>query len=363
VIKRYEEELTRYLGEANRAYDARQWKRAEEFLFLSGERLEALIREGPGEFAAARAAQLGEVLDFIEHVRAQRAGEPTLGAAAGAAEKLFQVEAKPAVTLDDVAGLTELKALIQLRLVEPLRSPEITRKHGIRAGGGVLLYGPPGTGKTLIARAIAGTIQAAFISVKSSDLLDSLYGSTEKRIAALFRQAREYPLAVVFLDELDALGGNRDQADPHQRRFLNQLLTELDGFAGKAEHVLVMGATNKPWLLDPALLRPGRMDECLYIPLPDAESRQELWRMGLRGRVVEGLIDAAVLSEASAGLSGAEIQRICERASEQACQAELRTGQATGVTQAGLQALIPAEAMQLHQSEIAELERFARRVA
>jgi SpoVK/Ycf46/Vps4 family AAA+-type ATPase len=363
MIKRYEEELTRYLGEANRAYDAGQGQRAEEFLLLGADRLEALLREGPEDFASARAVQLGEVLDFIEHLRTQRKAEPRLGAAAGAAAQLFLVEDKPAITLDDVAGLTELKALIQLRLVEPLRAPEITRKHGIRAGGGVLLYGPPGTGKTLIARALAGTIQAAFIAVKSSDLLDSLYGSTEKRIAALFRQARQYPLAIVFLDELDAIGGNRDQADPHQRRFLNQLLTELDGFAGKAEHVLVLGATNRPWLLDPALLRPGRMDECLYVPLPDEESRQELWRLGLRGRVVDGPIDALLLSQESAGLSGAEIRRICERASEQACRTELRTGQETGVTQAGLLALIPAGAARLHQSEIVELERFAQRVA
>lgn len=362
MIKRYEEELTRYLGEANRAYDARQWKRAEEFLFLGGDRLESLIREGPGDFAPARAAQLGEVLDFIEHVRGQRTGEPKLGAGSESAEKLFRVEEKPAITLDDVAGMSELKALIQLRLIEPLRSPEITRKHGIRTGGGVLLYGPPGTGKTLIARAIAGTIQAAFIAVKSSDLLDSLYGSTEKRIAALFRQAREYPLAIVFLDEIDAIGGNRDQADPHLRRFLNQLLTELDGFAGKAEHVLVMGATNKPWLLDPALLRPGRMDECLHIALPDDDSRRELWKLGLRARIVWGPIDEAALSAASAGLSGAEIQRICERASEQACQSELRTGQETGVTQDKLLALIPADAAHLHDSEVAELNRFARRV-
>jgi len=363
MIKRYEEELTRYLGEANRAYDARHWQRAEEFLFLGADRLEALLREGPEDFASARAAQLGEVLDFIEHVRAHRKGEPAVGVAASAAEQLFAVEDRPAITLDDVAGLTELKALIQLRLVEPLRSPAITRKHGIRSGGAVLLYGPPGTGKTLIARALAGTIQAAFIAVKSSDLLDSLYGSTEKRIAALFRQARQYPLAIVFLDELDAIGGNRDHADPHLRRFLNQLLTELDGFAGKAEHVLVLGATNKPWLLDPALLRPGRMDECLYVPLPDEESRQALWRLGLRNRIVQGPIDHAVLSQASAGLSGAEIQRICERASEQACQTELRTGRETGVTEDGLLALIPAQAGNLHQSEIAELERFARKVA
>jgi len=362
MIKHYEEDLTRYLGEANRAYDARQWKRAEEFLLLGGDRLETLIQEGPADFVPVRTVQLGEVLDFIQHVRRQRAGEPQLGAAAAPAEQPFRVEKRPAVTLADVAGMSELKALIQLRLVEPLRSPAITRKHRIRTGGGVLLYGPPGTGKTLMARAIAGTIQAAFIAVKASDLLDSLYGATEKRIAALFRQAREYPLAVVFLDELDALGSNRDQADPHLRRFLNQLLTELDGFAGKAEHVLFLGATNKPWLLDPALLRPGRIDECLYVALPDEESRRELWQLGLRGRLTTGTMDPAVLSAVSAGLSGAEIQRICERASEQACQTELRTGQETGVTQTDLLALVPTNAATLHQRELVELEQFARRV-
>jgi len=372
MIRHYEEELSRYLAEADRAFSQRQWIRAEEFLLLGGERLESLIREGPAEFRPARAAQLGEVLDLVEETRDRRTVPNTPQEAkaekaaaslraGGTVETVFAVEARPSVTLDDVAGMAPLKALVRLRLIEPFRSPAITRKHGIRPGGGFLLYGPPGTGKTLIARAIAGTIEAAFLSVKASDLLDSLYGSTEKRIAALFRQARALPLAIVFLDELDAIGGDRDRADPHLRRFLTQLLTELDGFSGRAENVFVIGATNRPWLLDPALLRPGRMDECLYVGLPDQASREALWARGVRGRAVAGPIDAAALAHSSAGLSGAEIQRVCERASEDACQAELQTGRETGVSQAALLALIPPDAGEKHRAEVEQLERFSNR--
>lgn len=363
----------KYLAEATNAYAARDLSRAQEYLFLAADRLEKLTTKGPIELAEVRLKAIEEVGDFIEQIQGEMSNESHLAdtnkiadgvrkhaTRAGSEQMLFSVEERPTIKLDDVAGMGSLKELIRTKLIYPARDPETTQRYGVKRGAGILLYGPPGTGKTMIARAIAGEFDAAFISIKASDVLDCLYGQTEKNIAALFTQARKYPSAVVFIDELDGLGADRDNSDSHMRRFINQLLVELQGFSGNLDNLIVMGATNKPWLLDKALIRSGRLDEMFYVPLPDEMTRREIWRLNLENKIKDGSVDIEALAGASEGLSGADIAGICAKANTEAYRKAVQNREEVPITQADLLRFFPHEPAQLHEAELAQLESFAR---
>lgn len=363
----------KYLDEANTAYVKGDLGRTEEYLFLAADRLVQLIPFSPAELVEARAKTLEEIGDFIEQVQAEKAqpaevvtlqgneGDVRTGSPSATPERpLFFVEEKPPVKLKDVAGMSSLKELIRAKLIYPLRDPETTKKYCVKRGAGILLYGPPGTGKSMIARAIAGEFDAAFISIKASDVLDCLYGQTEKNIAALFAQAKKYPAAVIFLDELDGLGADRDSSDSHMRRFINQLLIELQGFSGSLDNIIVLGATNKPWLLDKALIRSGRLDEMFHVPLPDEETRREIWRLNLDGKIKDASVDIETLTVSSGGLSGADIAGICAKANTKAYRRAIQSGAEVPMTQADLLRFFPREPALLHKAELEQLKAFAR---
>lgn len=367
-------ESEKYLDEAHDAYANRDLPKAEHYLFLAADRMERLLPVSPPELVEARLKAVEEIGDFIEQIRGEiKNGAPIVqidhetpadskkqATRPGSERPLFSVEEKPAIKLDDVAGMDSLKELIRTKLIYPARDPETTRRYGVKRGAGILLYGPPGTGKSMIARAIAGEFDAAFISIKASDVLDCLYGQTEKNIAALFTQARKYPSAVVFIDELDGLGADRDNSDSHMRRFINQLLVELQGFSGNLDNLIVMGATNKPWLLDKALIRSGRLDEMFYVPLPDEATRREIWRLNLENKIKDGTVDIDALTGVSEGLSGADIARVCAKANTEAYRKAVQTREEVPITQADLLRFFPREPAQLHRAELAQLESFGR---
>ena len=216
----------------------------------------------------------------------------------------------------DIAGLDEVKQTLMQRIVYPFRHPEKLQKYKISTGAGMLLYGPPGTGKTLLARAVAGELGLPFFVIKSSEVLSQYYGQSEKQLADLFDNARNEPDgAVVFLDEIDAIGAKRtEQMNEASRRVINQLLQELDGIGGKSEKLVFLAATNEPWLLDSALLRPPRFCEKCYIPLPDAAARNVLFGMALRDCPLDRDVSLTTLVSQTDGLSGADIVNVCERA-------------------------------------------------
>jgi len=220
------------------------------------------------------------------------------------------------ITFDDIAGLVEVKQTLMQRLVFPLRYPEKIKKYRISTGGGMLLFGPSGTGKTLLARAIAGETGLPFFVIKSSEILSMYYGQSEKQLADLFAEAKRQPQgAVVFLDEIDAIGAKRsDGMNEASRRLINQLLQELDGVEGKNEKMIFIAATNEPWLLDEALLRPPRFVETCFVPLPDESARLELFQLALSGCPVAKDVLPEELIRQSDGFSGADIVNLCERA-------------------------------------------------
>lgn len=238
------------------------------------------------------------------------------------------------VTFADVGGLDEVKKDISRRIVLPFREPGIVARFRKRSGGGVLMYGPPGCGKTLLARATAGECQARFHPVAISDVLDPYIGASEQRLSQVFATARSETPAVLFFDEIDALGAKRSQStSSHVTQLASHFLNEMDGVGARNAGVLVLAATNAPWLMDPAFLRPGRFDRLFFVPPPDRAARQAIFDLELQGRALAADIDPGALAAATSGFSGADVRAVVERASDAAIDATLDAGAEMPITQ------------------------------
>lgn len=240
----------------------------------------------------------------------------------------FLLRESSEVRFGDVAGLEEAKEQIRLRLIYPLEHPEKAARYGIRRGGGLLLYGPPGTGKTLLARAVAGEVNAAFFTARPSELMSKWVGESEQNIARLFDEARQCPRAVIFLDEIEAmLPARRSSGSTVMQRVVPQILAELQGVRGRQGSLLFLGATNEPWAIDPAALRPGRFDAKVFIGLPELAARRRMLELYLAGRPLAADLDLDRLAESLAGYSGADIAELCDRASAKVFLHSIRDGE------------------------------------
>lgn len=223
----------------------------------------------------------------------------------------------PKVSWDDIGGLGEVKRELQETVQYPVEHPEMFDLFGMSPSRGVLFYGPPGCGKTMMAKAIAKECKANFISIKGPELLTMWFGESEGNVRNLFDKARQSAPCILFFDELDSIavkrGNSVGDAGGTPDRVLNQLLTEMDGINAK-KTVFVIGATNRPDIIDPAMLRPGRLDQLIYIPLPDASSRLEIFRANLRKAPMSRHVDLPAMAASTDGFSGADIKEICQRA-------------------------------------------------
>ncbi|XP_050228443.1 cell division cycle protein 48 homolog [Mercurialis annua] len=223
----------------------------------------------------------------------------------------------PNVSWEDVGGLETVKRELQETVQYPVEHPEKFEKFGMSPSKGVLFYGPPGCGKTLLAKAIANECQANFISIKGPELLTMWFGESEANVREIFDKARQSAPCVLFFDELDSIatqrGSSGGDAGGAGDRVLNQLLTEMDGMSAK-KTVFIIGATNRPDIIDSALLRPGRLDQLIYIPLPDEDSRHQILKACLRKSPVAKDVDLRLLAKYTQGFSGADLTEICQRA-------------------------------------------------
>jgi transitional endoplasmic reticulum ATPase len=237
-----------------------------------------------------------------------------------------QLREDSATTFDDVGGMEELKKQARMRVILPLEKPEMFEAYGKKAGGGLLLYGPPGCGKTLFARATAGEINASFFNIGIHDVLDPYVGSSEKKLHQIFETARAHAPAVLFFDEIDALASNRrDFSSTTGRQVINVFLSEMDGMDTVNDGILILGATNAPWHLDPAFRRPGRFDRVLFVPPPDELAREEILNMHLRGKPQKS-IDVAKIAKRAKEFSGADLRAVIDRAVEEKLEQALETG-------------------------------------
>lgn len=231
------------------------------------------------------------------------------------------------VTFGDVGGMESVKQRLTRSFIAPLRNPELYKKFGKTIGGGLVLYGPPGCGKTFLARALAGEIGARFMNVSLSDVLDMWFGESERKLHELFENARRRQPCLVFFDEVDALGQRRTALRGSAGRTLvNQLLTELDGYAGRNQGVFFLAATNHPWDLDPALRRPGRFDRLVFVPPPDLEGRRCILELKLRDRPLADGLDLRRIAKRTEGFSGADLEALVNLAAELAVEATLSKG-------------------------------------
>lgn len=232
---------------------------------------------------------------------------------------LFQVEV-PDVHWEDVGGLENVKRELHETVQYPVEHADKYIKFGMHPSKGVLFYGPPGCGKTLLAKAIANECGANFISIKGPELLTQWFGESEANVRELFDKARAASPCILMFDEIDSIAKTRGSGGPGGGseagdRVINQILTEVDG-VGARKNVFVIGATNRPDIIDPAVIRPGRLDQLIYIPLPDLESRISIFKAALRKAPLDPSIDIEVLARSTHGFSGADITEICTSASK-----------------------------------------------
>jgi SpoVK/Ycf46/Vps4 family AAA+-type ATPase len=245
-------------------------------------------------------------------------------------------------TFDQVGGLEDVKMDIKESVLVPLLRPDIAEKFGVDPAKGILLFGAPGCGKTLTMKALATELNIEMFTVKCGDLMSKWYGESETRMMTLFKTAKERKPAIIFFDEIEAVAKRRDlySADDVTPRLLSIMLSELDGM-DKSTGIIIIGSTNKPELVDPALLRPGRFDKIMYIPPPDYKERIDILRVHIAGKPLEGKINLEEIAKRTEGFSGADLANLVKEAATNAMRRSMQTQKITAITQKDFQDILP----------------------
>ncbi len=351
------------------AYKNGDFASAKPYLIQAAECLIELAESARSDTARrqheALARELIDLAKKCEHRKAAPAGRrPPVkeGDDTAADASDWIVRDKPTIGFDDIAGLDDVKEEIRLKMLYPLSHPELAQRYGIRTGGGVLLYGPPGTGKTMMAKAIAHEIDATFFLISPAQVMSKWVGEAEQNIKKLFDAAKAEPMSVIFIDEVEALvPRRRSDSSTVMQRVVPQILQELEGFDRTADRALLfVGATNKPWMLDEAMMRPGRLDARIYVPLPDAPARYKLLEIHLGKRPLADDVDLGRLCDRLDGYSGADIKAIADRAAARPFLDAVGGEAARPITMADLEAVIAETPPSVHPRDLARYEAFAR---
>ncbi len=271
------------------------------------------------------------------------------------------VKDKPQIGFDDIAGLEDVKQDIRLKMIYPFNHPELAQRYGIKPGGGVLLWGPPGTGKTMMAKAIAHELGATFFVISPAQVLSKWVGEAEQNIRKLFDAAKAEPTAVIFIDEVEALIPRRtSDSSSVMQRVVPQILQELEGFDRTADRALLfVAATNKPWILDEALLRPGRLDTMVYVGLPDAPARYKLLEIHLGERPLADDVDLGKLCDLLEGYSGADIKSVAQRAASVPFLESIGGQEPRAISMNDLLMVLEQTPRSVHESDLLRYRKFA----
>lgn len=268
---------------------------------------------------------------------------------------------KKGITFDDIAGLETAKIAFKEKVVMPMKHKELYEKFGKKVGGGILLYGLPGTGKTMFAEAASNELDALFIPVKCSDIKSKWYGESEQKVKEIFNKARKAKNAIIFFDEFEAIGAKRtDNSENGNNDLVPEILAEMQGIGSSKSDsmILVIAATNKPWSIDSAFLRPGRFDEKIYIPLPDFEARKKLFELQLSKLPHEDDLDFDLLANLTEGCNGADIKEVCEKLKMSAINDTIATGQEQTIGMDDVEKIKDTIKSSVQTEEIEKLEEF-----
>lgn len=367
----------RYRQKGLDARRAGQWDSARIYLLEAARTMVDLSKQAQGaELQNARRETATKLLELAKDCdkaksenrksqvtqRRSTPREASSESESGADAAQWIIKEKPNLRFDDVAGLDDVKEDIRLKMLYPLAHPELAEKFGIEPGGGILLYGPPGTGKTMLAKATAGEIDATFFRVSPAELLSKWVGEAEQNIKKLFDAAATEERSIIFIDEIEALvPARRDEGSSVMQRVVPQILQGMEGFDKKnGRPILFMGATNVPWQLDPAVLRPGRFDEKVYIPLPDLPARRKMLDIYLSKRPVADDVDLDLLATRLDGYSGADIKYLCDRGATLPFLRSVATGQEGEITQEILADVIADTPPSVTAEVLARFEQWAR---
>lgn len=309
------------LARAREAYDRALALNAE----LADAGLEKDLRPAPPPGTGRQRAGIGNRGEAVE-AGADEADDDTHPRGGAAFDLGLADFDRPKLNFASVGGMEALKEEIRMKILYPLQHADLFKAYDKKAGGGVLLYGPPGCGKTLISKATAGEIQANFIALGLHQILDMWIGNSEKNLHEVFQLARQNAPCVLFFDEVDALAADRrDLRQSAGRNLINQFLSELDGAESDNDGVLILGATNAPWHIDPAFRRPGRFDRTLFVPPPDEAGRAAIIDVLARKKPI-GELDAHALAKKTPDFSGADLKAVFDLATEEALAEAMRHG-------------------------------------
>lgn len=243
---------------------------------------------------------------------------------------------KPKLNFAGVGGMEALKEEIRMKIIHPLKHAELFKAYNKKVGGGVLLYGPPGVGKTLISKATAGEIEANFMALGLHQILDMWIGNSEKNMHEIFELARKNAPTVLFFDEVDALAADRrDLRQSAGRNLINAFLSEMDGAESDNDGLLIIGATNAPWHIDPAFRRPGRFDRTLFVPPPDEPGRASIIEVMAKDKPIDRL-DPRAVAKKTDGFSGADLKAVFDLATEEVLNTAMKTGKVIPLSTADL---------------------------
>lgn len=294
--------------------------------------MQSMVDKSDYKLSQLRSKQLKQLESAYKNIGTSDSTEPSekkMKAKQTLQEMGIEVIDSLQVKLSDIAGLERVKEEIFAKIIYPLKYKDLSSEYGINFGGGILLYGPPGTGKTQIAKAIATESYATFVNVNPAVLFSEWFGKFEKNINLLFKAVRSMSPSVVFFDEVDTLLPSREETDRSDvvKRGVSEFLMEIGGMMEDEQNrIVVLAATNNPWQIDKAFLRPGRFDEKIYVGLPDEKARMLLFKNHLITKSVSVDIDFEYLSEMATGFTGAEIGYICQRARQEVFLEAIRTG-------------------------------------
>lgn len=351
------------------AYKKGDYPAAKPFLMQAADAIIKIAAETQNTTQRARRkAMAAELIEFArlcdekaEDKRVNRRSAAREGDDSKTDAKDWIVREKPNIGFDDIAGLEDVKHEIRLKMIYPFAHPDLAAKYNIAVGGGLLLYGPPGTGKTMIAKAIAREIDATMFVISPAQVMSKWVGEAEQNIRKLFEAAKGEPKAIIFIDEIEALvPSRRDSQSTVMTRVVPQILQELEGFdRNAARPLLFVGATNEPWSLDAAMMRPGRFDAKVYVPLPDPPARHKLLEIYLAGRPVAPDVDFAEFVAMLEGYSGADVKAIIAKAATIPFMDAVGGADPRPISRADLIGVIQDTPPSVRKKDLVKFEQFA----